>query len=510
MKTVRNIALAVTALALMWISAGCDLFGSGSEDDYSQVQYIIGRGYDVFDPYADPQYIRSAVLDYDALAAAGEIEMTSLERTEYGTVSGSSTASYQTDLGTSVSLSGDYPYFSGSVGTSFSSSTTSNTDNQYATIQVKVQKNKFALKEMLDPSSLAAFLTESFSEDIDDTEIDPVELFKMYGTHVMVAVILGARYDYNMAATQNTTSTSTTIAGYAQAAFSSITTEASFDTSNVDTSAFSTSETKVTAVGGDSSLAAGTAEAFTDWRDSITDETVVFSDFAPNGLIPIWEFCADQTRAEAIETAYEAWAQTKYEEYVSDPSTVAMGTATFSLLSFYNDSVGDGGATARWLYKVLLYSDIDGNTDHRLSRARTDSDDSIACGKGDSLTGFNTSYSFSVPLTGSNTFQILPLLEEEDGADLGISGSDNDRFCTALSGPRFNFRIQDQKLVFTGTDTGTNHYSEGYFSFDSGGMLDSSLSLAQGKSKTFYLVLKQFNGVSPEEWVQWKLTVSWN
>ncbi len=178
----------------------------------------------------------------------------------------------------------------------------------------------------------------------------------------------------------------------------------------------------------------------------------------------------------------------------------------FTLVSFYNKNVGDNSTDAEWLWKVQLYSDKDLVT-RRLSSARTEAEDAKKVGKGESVS-FNNSYSYTVDLNGSNTFWVRPLLEECDGDDLGLSSTSNERYCTANSGPTFNFAIENQKLVFTGTDTNTN--SEGYFSLDSGGMSNDSLSLSKGSSsKTVYLVLKQFNSESPDEWVQFKMTVSW-
>ena len=84
MKFAKHSWLITAAFVMCLGLFGCDLFGINSDDTadtapdpaktYSGVQYVIGRGYDVFDAYADPQDVRSAVLDYDALFAANEIE----------------------------------------------------------------------------------------------------------------------------------------------------------------------------------------------------------------------------------------------------------------------------------------------------------------------------------------------------------------------------------------------------------------------------------------------------
>ena len=45
----------------------------------ASVPYILGRGYDVCDSYAQVDYVRSAVLNYDALDQANEIEELSVK-----------------------------------------------------------------------------------------------------------------------------------------------------------------------------------------------------------------------------------------------------------------------------------------------------------------------------------------------------------------------------------------------------------------------------------------------
>ena len=481
----------------------------------ASVPYILGRGYDVCDSYAQVDYVRSAILNYNALDQANEIEELSEETTTYNTAAGSSTSTYQENLGTYAKLSGHYKYFSGTLKTAFSSSDFSSSSCQYATIMVNHQKYLCAITDRTSPDSLKTYLTDGFRSDINNSSVTPQQLFKKYGTHVLAAISLGARYNYNLRATKTNTSSSTEIKGYAQAKFknlfSSVSAECGFDTSSVDTSAFSTEDTNATAVGGNSIVIASD-QGLQNWISSITDDNIVFSDFAANGLIPIWDFCDDTSRATTIENAFSTWSDDRYDDYMVGDK----GTLTINLEKLFNRNVGDEHGNAEWLWKVKLLSSTD-NTTHILS-SRTSHDDSQDLGKNCYYTFNGASVTLSnIPLSSSNSFSITPMLEEDDGNDLGVTdknNDDNDLYCTDASGPKFNFQIStDNKITFSGVDT-PNNKAKGYFSLSSGGLSNDNLSLDIGSKSSpatqrFYLVLKQFNNTSSSEWVEFILTMSW-
>lgn len=481
----------------------------------ASVPFILGRGYDVCDSYAQIDYVRSAVLDYAALDQAGEVQSFPEETTTYNTAAGSSTSTYQENLGTYAKLSGHYKYFSGTLKTAFSSSDFSSSSNQYATIMVNHQKYLYAVADRTSPDSLKPFMTENFRNDINDASITPQQLFRKYGTHALAAIMLGARYNYNLSAAKTNTSSSTQIKGFAQASFknlfSSVNAECGFDTSSVDTSAFSTEDSNATAVGGNSTKIASN-NGFMNWVDSINDASIVFSDFAANGLIPIWDFCDDQGRKTAIESAFSTWSDDRFNDYTDG----LKGTLTIRLEKLFNRNVGDEHGNAEWLWKVKALSSID-NTTHILS-ARTSRNSSKDIGKNCYYAFDGASVTLSnVPLSSSNTFSITPMLEEDDGNDLGVTDSnndDNDLYCTDASGPKFDFLIStDNKVVFSGVNTPHNK-AKGYFSLSHGGLSNDSLSLDIGSKSNpsvqrFYLVLKQFDNTSSSEWVEFILTMSW-
>lgn len=515
MKTIRHIspAVGVSMLMLLLSLTGCDLLlgsDSGSEDttpDYTMVSTVLGRGYDVFEEYANPEFIKSTILDFDALENAGMIERTSLEQTTYQTVSGTTSSSYQEDMGLTADLEGSYKFFSGSLGSSFTSSTLSNVNNQYATVQVRVRKNMYAVKNRTDPSILKNYLDSDFKERLNDVDYDPDDLFDNYGTHVMVGVITGARYDYNLAATQSSSNTGQSITAYAQAnfayTFGSAAASSSYSYDSATYEAFSSSETSVSAVGGNSAVAAG-EDGLNAWIDSINDDTVVFSDYAASdGLVPVWALCDDTIRAASIETAYADWEATKYDQYVQINPIPTTGKLRFTLVNFHNFDVMDGmGGDAEWLYQVKLYSALDGET-HKIA-SLINKENSRTVGQNETHDfGYYTTY-YDVPLSDTTNFRLRPLLEEEDGQDLG---SNDNEFCDG-DGPYIDFTATTTGTITCSTAINSNG-TRGWFTTTSGQTSNDSISLNNGESQYFYIVMKEKDS-SNDDKCQFKFKVEWD
>jgi len=526
MKTIRHIgpAVGVSMLMLLLSLTGCDLIlgsdsdsdsdsGSGLEDttpDYTIVSTVLGRGYDVFEKYANPEFIKSTILDFDALESAGMIEKTPLEQTTYETISGTTSLSYQEHMGFTADLEGNYKFFSGSLGSSFSSSILSNSANQYATVQVRVRKNMYAVKNRTDLLILKNYLDSDFKERLNDVDYDPNDLFDNYGTHVMVGVITGARYDYSLAATQSSSNTGQDITAYAQASFANTFGSAgasssySFDSETYE--AFSSSEPSVSAVGGNSAVVAS-EDGLNNWIDSINDNTVVFSDYAASdGLVPVWALCDDSSRASAIADAYVNWEDTKYDQYVQInpispiPTT---GKLRFTLVNFHNFDVMDGmGGDAEWLWQVKLYSGLDGTT-HKLA-SLINKENSKTVGEGETHDfGYYKTY-YEVPLNVATNFRLRPLLEEEDGHDLGYN---DNVFCDG-GGPYIDFTATTSGAITCSTAINIDG-TRGWFTTTSGQTSNDSISLNDGDSQYFYIVMKEKDS-SNDDKCQFKFKVEWD
>lgn len=487
--------------------------------DYECVKNILGRGYDVFGNYADPDDTRSAILNFDALYKDGQLEKSPRETTEYETVSGTSASNYASNMATRVSLSGSYKYFSGSVKTAFSSAKASSSFYQYATVQAIIEKDAYLVSNRTSVNDLKKYLTAQFAADLNESDMTPDELFIKYGTHVMTGVVMGGRLDYNLSAHNGSSSSTESIGVYAQARFKTAYTRAaascSYDTAEATSSSFTDSTTTTKAKGGNSTDSVGDSDAnFCTWLKTI-DSKPVFCDYCGNSLTPLYELCDTDTdehkaRQAAIKAALSTWSDDRYAYYVGQ---TPMGSLSVSVTELYNNNVGDNGSTADWLWQPLLYSSK--NADIYPICSNTKNGDDPEIGKGSSRALSGTKVLYDIPLQQSGTsIRITPCVEECDGDNLGSStknNDENDLFCTASGGPHFTFNLNSSTKAWNfSASSGRSGYSTAYISTTRAAR-DSSddITVPLGESRTFYIIMKQIDGSSSDEWIALKMTIAW-
>lgn len=354
----RPIRTIVSAAAIIGAAClpGCEFFfGSDDPGSVEETTPPIGKGYDVFDEYASPLYVKEAVLDYDALAAAGMISGAAIESSEFKTVSGTSASSYSTSLSTDVglSISTNKLLFSGSLKAAFSSERISSTETsyQYATVQARIAKKGYRTT-VQTPEALKPYLDSAFATAIDDGSVSPETLFSRFGTHVMTGVIMGARLDYNLSATESGSSGSTSISGYVQASFKNTfaSTSASYSADSLSSyeSAFSQTEISTSVLGGSSEygMAIHTDGDYEGWIDSIDGNEVFCDYYGSDSLIPIWEFAEDSTRAAALEDYYlNEWAEAR------GIGVVGQAILDIKVMSDWGTSYETGGLTYHRVYQ---------------------------------------------------------------------------------------------------------------------------------------------------------------
>lgn len=507
----------VVGLALLCCSmAGCSLFWDPDDDstdgvDVSAAENTIGKGYDVFTYYADQKYVLSPVLNFDKLEAAGLVEKTALNSTKFSTAQGESSETYQADLAAEANLSGSYRYFSGSLKASFSSSLFSSSDNQFATILATVEKSQYALSNLTEASTLKNYLSDTFKEAVNDDAVTPRTLFETYGTHVITGIVTGGRFDYHCSARKTNTNSSTTIGLYAAAkykeTFSSASASFTADSSTADTTAFSLTETNVSAVGGESDSVSGEGSdgVLSTWLSSLTDDNVVFCDFVANGLMPIWKLCDDAERAREIEDYYDDWEDIQYDSLLGEDTA----TLTVTVNSLYNHNYTDSNGACDMLYDFRVKSSATQETKSIVAETEEDGPGELYMYPDDRCSFSAASASFTIPLNTSNTVTIIPQLEEDDNADLNNStthNDPNDLFCTTI-GPFFNFTVKNRTLVFSTID-GQNA-SNAHFSMNAGTTTaNENMTIALGESKDCYLTLFCYDP-SDGQYFQWAIALSW-
>jgi hypothetical protein len=275
---------------------------------------VLGAGYDVFGNYADPVEVMAEVLDGPSMLRDGLIEQRAYERATFYTVSGTTTQQYTQSLNHTTQLSGGYSFFSGSVGLSFGETRSTDLSYSFATVQSLIKKTGLRVKLDVTAEQLRSYLTKQASNRLNDANVAPEDLFQIYGTHVVRGLVVGGRLDYSVSADMSRVGEATQVGVYAQASFKSGYASADLSTSTTvqsNLAAFDeTVEKHLEVYGGQSEYGQDIVNdsQYRAWIESVSDNPA-FCDFEERGLLPIWELASDASRRDAIETAFEAWAQ---------------------------------------------------------------------------------------------------------------------------------------------------------------------------------------------------------
>ncbi|MBI9102278.1 MAG: hypothetical protein JEY99_07685 [Spirochaetales bacterium] len=307
---------------------------------------ILGCGYDVFGKYAVSSEVKERILDLDALLNDDMVKTTNMEVSNYESIEGTSIDTYSSSLMTSAGISGDYRGFSGSIKTAYSEERYSSSEYSYATIKIYVHKYGLLLADRSITASLKPYLTETFSDRLNDPDFDTDTLFSTYGTHLMTGVVVGARLDYNISARTSDLSGSHSIGVYAEASYRGLLMSADVSTSVLSAaeySNYSSSELKsLRAYGGDSqyAISIATKDDYDAWLETI-DNNPVFCDYYENSLIPIWEFCNNDIRRIEVQEAFQAWAEEGQLQFNSEPRKAILDINVID--EDRNTSYTDGG-----------------------------------------------------------------------------------------------------------------------------------------------------------------------
>jgi len=273
----------------------------------------LGSGYDVFETFADASNVKAAILDFEALNKDGAVEFKTLEHSTFNTTSGSSIAEYSNSLSVSVGLSGSYMYFSGSVKTNFSESRYGYDSYSFATYHSMINKYQLRFPTDWSADDLKPYMTTQAKSKINDASVPAFEIFRIYGTHCLTGIVVGGRLDYSISGRTADLKSNVSIGVYAEASFSMGLGSGSMSTSVISEEELHTFESSMEkhleVYGGSSELGHNiiAKDDYDAWIGSI-ENNLVFCNFTQNGLIPIWEFCDDETRKNELETAYASWA----------------------------------------------------------------------------------------------------------------------------------------------------------------------------------------------------------
>lgn len=280
----------------------------------------LGKGYDASGNYAEDQFVKSAVLDCEALGKADCIsDIVNTNQTVEEIIRGSSLEEYENNYSAEAGLSGKYEAigFSGSVKSNFSSKALGSSEHSFATFRHVTKKQILKINENENASTLMSCRSEVFVSDIEKLSADA--LVAKYGTHVIMGFSVGGVIDYSMAADVSQMGSEIDFgvaikAGFKKEAVGKIETEDSYNQFNSVKEQSNGYESKLLCRGGESqytsagfSTDAQAATAYDSWLGSLEDSSKwVLVDYEGSQLIPLWEFIEDASKSAAVKAAVDA------------------------------------------------------------------------------------------------------------------------------------------------------------------------------------------------------------
>ncbi len=284
----------------------------------------LGKGYNVFDKFADSNSCGARVLDINAMNQDGFISWGPIGQFLSREWSGTTIKTIQHDMSTEIGVDAHYACFSASTKLDFSkSSYQSNCYEFYkltdasATSFVRVGQNYFDTHGL---GVLRHYMTQSAKNALNSSA-PPDTVFTTYGTHVLVGMISGARLnvsvDKNTSTYKTSSSFSLATAVKAEMGVAGVSIGVAFKQGDSQED-FDTNCTKVIySVGGNESMGfyMATANSYNQWIDSVTGREK-FCDFLHGdgqiSLVPIWMLCDNAKRRDQLEKAYSTFGDEQY------------------------------------------------------------------------------------------------------------------------------------------------------------------------------------------------------
>ena len=274
---------------------------------------ILGFGYDVFGDYADQsskkRYCLFIYSDFTNVPIGSNqysvpqyVFLENISKHKVSTISGKSMREYSKSQSSSVGLSTNAMFFSASINSSFSQSSSSTERHYYYTYRDANTKWRISFDER-DFENLNKILDPRFKQDL--ATMKPAELFERYGTHYIASAYLGGRADYNTKTVITGSTNTSEIAVAVEASYGAITGSASTSQNSSSKKLNSKTTSKLTVTGGNSEYAnnISNSESYHNWASGIATMPVL-CDFDKNSLKPIWDFCTTEKRKTELKAEF--------------------------------------------------------------------------------------------------------------------------------------------------------------------------------------------------------------
>ncbi len=243
---------------------------------------FLGYGYNIIDsPYYRSEDVRQCVLDVESMAEDGLIyeERNSQTSTSFSVDSGETIHTYMNNLAVSAGMS-TKSLFGGSLKVDFGLETSSKVDENksFAKGSATLTRTKqyVHMSKISYKTLRSKYVYDSFKEDfLLNENYSPADLFKEFGTHIMLTVYLGGRLDmcyvYNNTQKESAMDISTKV----EASFSLVEGRSSTETKEKTTSLVKNSATRIKTYGGrvDINMTSleNAKEHYEEWAKSIQD-----------------------------------------------------------------------------------------------------------------------------------------------------------------------------------------------------------------------------------------------
>ncbi len=288
-----------------------------SGNNYAQTQTpgldVLGYGYDVFGNYADQaskkkyclftySEFKNVPIGSSQYSVPQYVFLENISKHKVSTISGESMGAYCKSQSASVGLGVDAMFFSASINSSFSQSSSDSERHFYYTYRDANTKWRISFDER-DYDNLDKILDPRFKQDL--ATMDPAKLFELYGTHYIASAYLGGRTDYNTESTMTSTTNTNDISVAIEASYGAVTGSVALSQSQKNTLSNSKTNSKLTVTGGNSEYANNVSDpvSYEKWASGIATMPVL-CDFDKNSLKPIWNFCTSATRKDELKAEF--------------------------------------------------------------------------------------------------------------------------------------------------------------------------------------------------------------
>lgn len=288
-----------------------------SGNNYAQTQTpgldVLGYGYNVFGEYADQaskkryclftySEFKNVPIGSNQYSVPHYVFLENISKHKVSTVSGESMREYSKSQSASVGLGVDAMFFSASINSSFSQSSSGSERHFYYTYRDANTKWRISFDER-DLDNLVEILDPKFKEDL--ATMEPSKLFSLYGTHYIASAYLGGRADFNTVSVIKSSTNTSDLTVAIKASYGAVSGNASVSESNKKTLSNSKTTSKLTVTGGNSEYASNISDPVTyeKWASGIASMPVL-CDFDQNSLKPIWDFCTDSKRKEVLKAEF--------------------------------------------------------------------------------------------------------------------------------------------------------------------------------------------------------------